>query len=291
MDELLILFIETYFTEEFQEEIIKSFDLFDFYEYNQAYQGFIDIASSQGTISTDDLKDQFVQELNNKLDFVLDQHTIKVTAETTLQQKNQILASLGHLQKLEDYTGIIRMLESFESDEEQLATIISDCTLMDKTEIMTLIVSFSPSILSTLKEYIYQKEEATPKYQSRSDIVSNLKLYSKFTNGNTIGSQLAKNGALLGQRFFEYLPYVEDMFVVQNDHNATALNILSVLYMSIDGFNSPLLVYRKFSYTILQDLNLVSKVEAKLLEGISKYTEFKKAHHESIKLFEIGTTA
>lgn len=291
MDELLLIFLDTYFTDEYAEEVSKSFDLFDFYEYSQAFSGLIDIANDQGTISTDDLKDRFVLELHVKLDYILQQHTIKLIPEATLTQKNEILTSLGHLQKLEDYTGVIRLLESLENDEEILSTIISDSTLMDKTEVMSIIESFSPSVLTSLKQYIYTQEDSVPKDTPRFDILTNIKLFSNFVNGNALGVKLVQSGVLVGQRFFEYLTFIKDDIVVKGQEDLTVSNILSLLYISTDGFNSPLLVYRKYSYNILQDLNLVSKIEVKLLEQISKYTEFKKAHHESSKLLQTGTTA
>jgi hypothetical protein len=292
MDELLSTFLDTYFSDELKEQIMTSFDLFDFYEYRQAYSGLMDIMNEHSNVSSDNLQDRFIQEVHSKLNYMLEQHTIKLIDDATLSQKNQILTSLAHLQKLQDYTGVIRTLETFADDYEQLAIIISDSTLMDQSEVQSLIESFNPSILQTLKQFIYQKEQEFKQTDEPNiKLMQNLKLFDKFSEGKGISSAFVKNGSLVGDRFSTYLKFIEHADLVGTDDDAAALNILSLLYMSIDGVNSPLLVFRKYSFHILRDLNIVSRVESKLLDYIGKFTEFKKAHHESLRLLETGTTA
>ncbi len=289
MDELLSVFIETYFSEESQESIHKCFGLFEFYEYNQAFSGFIDIANMHGNVSSDTLKDQFTSELHSKLDYVLEQHTIKMVDTATIENKIEILTSLAHIQNLEDYSGIARTLETFASDEEQLASILSESTLMDETEIMTLISEFSPSLLVTLKKFVEIKEqERANANEPHYDVIKNMRLFCQYSSDNTVGAVLSKSGILLGDRFETYLNYTADAFeeLLQTNKSPDTLaaNFLSILYLSVDGLNSPLLVYRKYSLQLLKDLQLVGEVEVKLLEHISKFTEYKKVEHEKTKL-------
>lgn len=292
MDELIATFLDTYITEEFREDVLKSFDLFDFYEYNQAYAGFIDILTNQGNISNDELKDSFVKELHTKLDYILEQHTLKLIESATIAQKNDILSSLAHIQKLEDYTGIIRILESFANDDEQLSIILSDATMMDQTEVLSLIESFNPSTLSRLKDFIYQKEdESKQSGEVQLNLLENLKLFNTFANKESLGALMLKSGTLLGDRFITYYPFIEDDIAVKGDNDQTALNFLSVLYLSADGYNSPLLVYRKYSFQVLKDLNLVSVIEVKLLDLIGKYTEFRNNHNEAKRISQVSAAA
>lgn len=285
MDELIGAFLESYLTDEFREEVERSFALFDFFEYNQAYSSFVDLLNDQSNISSDEMKDRFVNELNDKLDYMLLQHTIKLVDTATTYERNEILTSLAHIQKLEDYTGIIRILESMIDDYETLAIILSDSTLLGKEDILLLIESFDPSMLRTLKQYIYQKEEeAAVSDEVSLNLVDNFKIFCLYAGNKHIGANVLQNGVLIGDRFGTYLPYVQEYLVTPNDVEATALNILSLILLSIDGYNSTLLVYRKYSYQLLQDLNLVSKVEVKVLDHIAKFTEFKKVHHEKIRL-------
>lgn len=285
MDDILALFVETYYNEQQADDINKALDLFDYFEYNQAFPGLIDIVAEQSATSNENLIDSFTAAINQRLNFLLEQHTVKLVDEATIDQKNQILNALGHLQKLQDYSGVIGVLESLEDDTEKLTNILSDHVLMDQTELMTLIVSFSEDLLTKLKEYIYAVEDATPSEDepARLDIVSNLKLFNEFTEGKTIAAVAMQDGSRVSERFSTYLAFFKDE-IVTKDTDQTAANLLSVLFMSIDGYNSPLLVYRKYSLSILNDLTLVSKVEVSLLNLIASYSEFKKVKHEATRL-------
>lgn len=285
MDDILALFVETYYNEQQADDINKALDLFDYFEYNQAFPGLIDIVVEHSATSNENLIDSFTAAINQRLNFLLEQHTVKLVDEATIDQKNQILNALGHLQKLQDYSGVIGVLESLEDDTEKLTNILSDHVLMDQTELMTLIVSFSEDLLTKLKEYIYAVEDATPSEDepARLDIISNLKLFNEFTEGKTIAAVAMQDGSRVSERFSTYLAFFKDE-IVTKDTDQTAANLLSVLYMSIDGYNSPLLVYRKYSLSILNDLTLVSKVEVSLLNLIASYSEFKKVKHEATRL-------
>ena len=285
MDDILALFVETYYNEQQADDINKALDLFDYFEYNQAFPGLIDIVAEHSATSNENLIDSFTAAINQRLNFLLEQHTVKLVDEATIDQKNQILNALGHLQKLQDYSGVIGVLESLEDDTEKLTNILSDHVLMDQTELMTLIVSFSEDLLTKLKEYIYAVEDATPSEDepARLDIVSNLKLFNEFTEGKTIAAVAMQDGSRVSERFSTYLAFFKDE-IVTKDTDQTAANLLSVLFMSIDGYNSPLLVYRKYSLSILNDLTLVSKVEVSLLNLIASYSEFKKVKHEATRL-------
>lgn len=292
MDELLQVFLESYFSEEMQDEIAKSFDLFDYFEYTQAYQGLNDIAHEHGSVDTNELQDRFINEINVKLNYILKEHTIVLIDTATISQKNEIITALGHLQKLQDYSGVLITLESLSSDEEQLSSILSESTMMDETEIMSLIESFDPSMLRTLKQFAYQKEdELEQSTEANYNLITNFRLFNSFCKCKSIGTALVANGTLTGAKFSTYLSFVEDNLLVPKNIDETAMNIYSVLLMSIDGLNSTLLVYRKYSLNILKDLSLVSAVEAKLLNLIAQFTEYKKVQHETYRLSEKGTTA
>lgn len=283
MDELLQVFVETYFTEELQEEIKMSFDLFDFFEYQQAYTGMIDIAMNQSNQDSSMSQDLFLRELNAKLDYCLEQHMLKTTDECSLSDKNQILRALAHIQNLEDYTSIIRTLESFEPDEVQLAEILSDLTTFDVTDVMLKISEVNPLMLQQLKKFIYSKEQEETPDQAKLPLRDNMRLFIKLFGDQSAGAQLFAYNILLGEKFTTYLSYVEDNLVGTSDEN-TALNILSLIYLTTEGYNSPLLIYRKFSYRLLQDLNRVSRVEVHLLNAIARFSEFKKIEEEKAKL-------
>lgn len=284
MDDIIVVFCDTYLSDEYKAEVFRSFQLFDFFEYRQASQGFIDILNDANNISSDDLKDRFTQELHDKLDFMLNEHTVKLTDEATIHEKNELLYAFGLIQHLEDYTGVIRILESFEDNETQLSLILEDLCVLDQTQIMMIVESFQPKILATLKAFIYQKESEETTIDDRdAKILRNLRQFFGVHGKDNIAYKLIEANMLVGARFTTYLPYVEGNLVEENN-DATALNILSLIYMSIDGFNNPLLMYRKYSYQLLHDLNKVSAIEVLVMRLMAKFNEAKDVQNEKDRL-------
>lgn len=282
MDELLQSFVSTYFTEELQQEIRRSFSLFDFFEYDQAYSGFIDIIMNESNLGGDAMRDLFIEELHRKCNFVLDQHELELSEETTIPEKNEFMQALAQLQHLEDYTGVIRTLENMEQDEIQFAQIVSELSMLSETQVLSLVVNFNPRVLKILKEFIYSKESETPA-EPNAKLIANLRMFDAVFGQNHIGYHLMRAEVRLNERFESYLSYVKDELVVEDDEQC-ALNILSLIYLSNDGFNSPLTVYRKYSHHLLQNLDRVSRVEVKVLNLLGRMNERKQAEDEKARL-------
>lgn len=287
MDDLIHLVLETYFSEEAQEEIRRSFDLFDHFEYSKVYADLGTLACLHGQESSDSIVDRFNALVKEGLDDVLKEHTIVLIPEATIKDRNEICLALAHIQDLQDYTGIIRILESFQSDDIQLARILADMSMYDESRILELIQSFESKVLEILKSYIYEKEKAQPQkddYIARS-VRDNFLLFTKLFGNATTGSKMLESSVVMGERMATYLTFFQDDLVSQSDEE-TALNILSVIYYSCDGYNSPLLLYRKYSNYILQDLVRVTRVENNVMALISKFLEFIKAEDEKARLLQ-----
>lgn len=287
MDELLQIFVDEYFSEDFKIEANRSFGLFDFFEHKTAYNGMIDIVMNESNLDGNAMRDQFTQQLHEQLNYILEQHTIKLVDTATIFEKNEILLALAHVQDLEDYTGIIRTLETFESAEVQLASVIAEMSVLDEHQVISLVFSFNPRTLQILKDYIYKKEEAT-QVSSTPDPkqIQQLRFYDRVFGSESLGMRMVIAGIRVGERFEAYLDHVQDVVVTDNEET-TAQNILSIIYMSVDGLNSPLLVYRKYSYRLLQDLDKVSRIEVVILNLIAKLTEQKKADDEKARLSQV----
>jgi len=255
------------------------------FEYKDPCGVFIDLLNNANFKSNEDLYDTFIIEVNKILDFILKEHEIIVTKETTLYEKNELLSSLLLIQDLEDYTPIARVLESLEPDADQLSSILGDLCMLDQTKLLEIIEWFNPNILFKLKEFVAIKEELreTSNDNNNLDLISGLRLFFKCFEGFSLGKILLENNCIIGAKFADYLKFVESD-IIMDSNEVTALNIYSVLIISSDGYNTPLLTYRKHSYELLQDLNKVSKIEVILLQLISKFEEYRKAQSEQNRL-------
>lgn len=279
MDEILKDYIESTFNFEMKLEIYKSFNLFFDYSLENFEEDFIEITMLESKTAKEDNQDRFIILLNEKIDFIVRAHQLKLSEEATLEQKNELLRALFRLQSLEDYTGVISILETTESNLEKFAIIIADISNLDEATVHELVISDDFTLLASLKSYIYLKEDSEYQEVNESEeVVEQAKHFFKFFDGDYVGRRLAKS-VLLGQRFESYLPFIEDSIVVP-DNDETAINILSIIYISSDTFNDPLNSYRKHSLRILHDLNAVSKIEEHVIGLIGKFEEYKKVKSE-----------
>lgn len=285
MDDLINDFLIATFSPEYQDEVKRSFSLFEAFEHDNAYQGFIDMIMNESNLDRGSMGDMFNEELHRQLNYVLTHHSLTLIDTATTYEKNEILKAFSDFQYLEDYTSIIRTLENLDPDEVQLSSILTDLCMLDQYKIMELMQSFNPRLLKTMKTFIYKKEESEKKegFDNDPKLLKNLRLFGKVFGKDNLGAQLVRGQIIVGEKFETYVNFIQENVLGAND-TETAVNILSAIYMSSDGFNSPILVYRKYSYELLQDLDKVSKIEGQILNLIATMEEHRKAEDERVRL-------
>lgn len=88
------------------------------------------------------------------------------------------------------------------------------------------------------------------------------------------------NGALPSQLFENYLPYIEGYFqnaVDKKDIKSIACDVLSLLYLSCDGYQNPFDVYKQNSNRLFTGLTFITKVEVAVTNLIGEFSSFKSA--------------
>lgn len=286
MNELISEFVASQFTPELIEDILRSFELFEVFNSQDHEEKLIDVLTDSN-LTPIDQKDGVFKAIHAIVNHILEAHTIETYNDTPLHVKNEILSALFLVQHLEDSTPFQIALESHENDEEILAFIISQLSSLEVTDVMTAIASFRPSVLKMLKQYLVSKEqeENIPKVEKYIKILKDLKAFSK--KDDLIGLKLTESGMLLGQNLQTYASFVQGIDI--GDVDTLAWNILSLLYMTPDGFNSPILAYRRHSHIFFEDMSVIGMVENKLAMHLNRFNEYQKALHEKIRLSEAGS--
>lgn len=277
MEEIIDSYVSETFSSELQDQIRRSFSLFDAFEFRDVEGNYLDILATASYQNASDIQDLFINELNRKLDHLLLEHTLKLTSEATIFEKNEILTAILFLQMLEDSSAVITLLESLEPDDEILSIILSDHSMLEQTQVMTLISEFDPIFLKTLKNYIYNQESqrALDTTEDFLKVKDNLVYFLKYFKENTLAFQLVKAEVFIGASFVDYMRFIAKETLSGTD-DEVAMNLLSILMMSIDGYNSPLLVYRKYSDKLFKDLNRISVIEGILIAKLSEFNEYRK---------------
>lgn len=278
MDELIAEFLLHTCTPEYSHEAYRSFKIFADFEYPDVFSSFIDILTNESFTTSEQLRDEFHSELHKKLNYILEQHNLKLISTASIRQKNEFLTALYMLQGLEDYSPVIAVLESLETDEVKLTSILEDYCQLDMTEQLTLIADFSPITLDRLKDYIEQQATIKAEQAEYRDLIPPLKAFFKLFGKNNIGYVLIDNDVKPGQPLETYLGYIDN--IVASSIDQTALNVLSLIYLTKESLRSPLTVFNQHSLQMLKELTLVSKVEPLLIRMTAKVDELLKAQQQ-----------
>lgn len=277
MDETLVGYINTAFSPELQEQIFKSFDIFGKFEFTNVEEDFIGMIMNASYTHSEDLHDNFLILLNEKLDFVIKQHKLKVSDDASIGQKLELCNGLYRIQSLEDYQPLMLTLESMETNEDKTISILSDITNFSEVELMDLIEEVNPIFLVTLKSFIMTKDIDEPIVES-DDLVTKAKYFFSLFEQNTIGRNLAAF-VLIGQEFNQYLKFISEEIVAGTNQDI-ALNLLSVMVLSKDGYKNPLILYRQICGDLFTDVNKIAQVEEFLIKFLNQYNEYLKVQDE-----------
>jgi hypothetical protein len=284
MNELISEFINNYFTDEVIEDLRQAYDLFEVFS-NQDHEEKIIDALTNSNISTTDQKDAVLKAVHDVADSILDAHTIKTYDDVCLSVKNKILTALFLIQHLEDSKPFLIALESQDNEEEILAFIISELTNIEPCDVMLSIADFRPSLLVNLKKYLESMQVDTEQTDSVDKYVSILKELKDYTKQNDlIGLKLTESGMLLGQRLFTYASFISDIPV--NNIDSLALQILSLIFMTAEGLNNPIVTYQRNSHLFFDDAMMMGKVENSISSQLANFNEYRKALHEKNRLLE-----
>jgi hypothetical protein len=286
MDETISIFIESNYTPEMQAIFVKSFNLFDAFNHNEAYLELFDIFNDESNIGTDGMVFRFNNKIKEELDYLLEQHGIRLSSEATLQFKTVLLDALFRIMYLEDYEPIERQLETFNSDEEKLSNILADIAGIDSFQIQTQLEEVSETNLIRLKQFIQTKKTVDTLEFIDLDLKKAFVSFIKFSQSQEkehIAGAFVKSGGLIGARFKTYMRYLSDDMISSTD-SQTAWNILSVIMLSQNGYKSPIENYRKISLDILPDLTAARKIEVEITKILSSYDEFKRVQDAKDRL-------
>ena len=276
MDELITEFLLCTNSPEYNNEVYRSFKLCNQFEYPNVYSPFIEILANESYASNDQLQDQFDFQLHVTLNEILKQHNLQLSNEATLIQKNDIIEALYTIQGLEDYSAIETVLNTLDTDEVKLAIILEDYCSLDRTEILSVIEFFNPVTLELLKVFINDKQKSIEDNSVEKSLIPTFKLFIQLYGRDNIGALLINNGIKLGYDLNLYLGYIDNI-QAQTD-SQTAVNVMSLIYMTPESLNGPLTIFNQYSLNMLHDLTLVGRIEPLVIRIINEVNEYIEAN-------------
>lgn len=279
-------YIQTHFTEQFQSELLGSLVLFDAFDHARAYEPFPDILFDTTRDENEVVRLQFMAAINDGLDYLLQEHRILAFDEVDIGTKNQILSVMYRIQHLEDPVPALRILETDLSDEEQLARIVAEYSVLSEEQILEAVASVDSSTITLMRDYLYQQEahlkEPDPPSVSKEKtlILENLSDFFAVHGQDNLGYEMLSNGIQPGHVVRLYYPYIHEHLVVDDDRQ-TAKNLLSFFFLASDTYNDPLPVYRKYSDSLIHDHPKIVRIEALFTQLLNDLRNYQKAKHDA----------
>lgn len=284
MDELIASYIENTFHPDLNDTIHRAFALMESFELPDYESEFIDLLMVEDLDLPQNTQDHFTTILHKKLDEILHAHLIKPLEAAHLHEKVGLLTALFNVQHLADYTSIINTLEASYDDLERLSEVLSHCCEMTPLAIENIIDEFNPSILETLKTYIYGVERDTKTILTdevllRRKIIQNLRLFKEFmenknNSATPLGLFMLESDAMVGQDLELYVPFI-DAQLKHTNYPKLAVDVFSLILLTEKGYLNPLGEFKKCSGWLLDDLTAISKVDPLIVSLSSAFDKFK----------------
>lgn len=285
MNELIDSFISDMFTNEYIDNIRKSFSLFEAFEHQNAYSGMIDAITDEGIESRENRADRFSAALTQELDYVVGQHLIALTPEATIADKILILDALYRVQHLENYVAYESILSTEDDTIDKMAAILEELTTVDQGYFLTILQSVDDRAIKLLSDFVNHKT-VIKNEPIKPEILNRVKLVTEVLGKETLGAIMIDGGMKPGYPIELYLPYVENDIVDEVEDSKTVLNILSVLYMADIDETNILNLYREVGERIFKSVQMVGRMESQVLTIINKVTEARNIQNEKARLLK-----
>lgn len=291
MELAIELYIKQTYHPDLAASMFAAMELFERFDVNDYETDLLDLLMDADNRQQADLQDSFISKIRHNQDYILKQHYLELADDATLSERNIFIEALNTYQNLADYSNIIDILYSDDTDSEILIRIFASLTELSEDRVFTLLEKYDDLLLSTLKEFANTKESFKPSDLEEYDdtekkLLANYNLFKKFiTDKPALGFTLLSSGVLVNQPIDNYLSmFDEDMFykvVTMNNLSGSmpptkiALDLLSVILLSSDGYANPLETFRKISNKLIPHMGTLMAVDTVITRGISEFEAFK----------------
>lgn len=271
-------FIDSFFIEDNKKIILESLDILEDLEIEYS-NALISIMMAQGDMDNAKLIDDFRNNIENTITEALKLHGVVLSEEANLDFKNKILHSIINLAFYENKEDLSAILESSEEPNYKFSELIDHVCELDLMAIFSKIESVDPNIFSKLSQILNRSmikidESELEKQSFRNNIISKLKDIKAFTKyDKALGFTLVNSNIILGSDFNQYASYADKHFEYLNI-DETAIEVFVLLTMSKEGFEQPLITFRKYSQNLFSDLDKITKVDVKLNHLVLAYEKY-----------------
>ena len=204
-------------------------------------------------------------------------------AEPTLDECNEVAQFLYIIQNLEDYDTVSYRLNAEDTPKRIIVDLIEQYSLLSKPRIMEIIEGVDYKFIESLKNFIEDKV-SDEKEHIDTKHVTYIKTFFEYIGEETqcLGKDFYDRGylnvtleELTNLLTYDLADYLDKNIV--NKAGQTALDVLSVLIVTKDNYDMPLMKFSKFNHLFTSKLDNVTKLTGIMMSMLGDFNMFMNA--------------
>lgn len=285
LSETTIQYIDYTYQEELKRVIYTSFNLLEAFGLKFYEDKYTNLISREDTIDNDTKRDTFLLLLKKDIIKIIGEHYIFLSegVEVTLTELNEITHFLYIIQNLEDYTEVSYRLFGEGTNRHILVELISSLTILSKVRLLEIIEHVEETLIKSLKMFISDKEELKPQEVIEKERIEYVNHFFNFIDKHDcLGLRLYSSGytnltlrELIDLIPFDVQKHIDNLSLT--NAGQAALDILSVLIITKDNYNLPMLKFNQNSGIFTTKLENVTKYSNVILHMLNDFTQHLEA--------------
>lgn len=233
-----------------------------------------------------DIRTIFISRVVQELDKLLTDHFIYLDedAEPTLKERVEIALFLSLLQDLENPEQAAYRVNGYGSPKTILVDLISVYSTVPRFRAMELIANVDERLIQAMAAMLNDKTEQVGNDIHQRELWR--RFYSFINGSDCLGVRLHKEGyfgltleEILSLSRFSLQEYLNQAATTRIPQ--AALDVLSLLYICRDTYETPLLGFDKNSTTLLSEYEHITRVRGVMTAIIGDYTLWLKTYEQA----------
>jgi len=288
ISELTRFYVESTFIDSMKLLIYTAFELFErmgvkFYE-----DDLLDILTQEESLASEDKQELFIRLIMLHLEDILNAHdiTLNESSEVNLEELIEMVSFIYLFQNLEDYELSLYILYSEKRSKEKLIELMNFYSIkLKEYRLMEIIESVSDNLIEAMIAMIEDKYYSNEVQPINHHYHKTLEHFFGFIEyHDCLGYELYQKGYvnmtledLKNLVPFDLSEYLNNVY--KKDKAKTALDVLSLLMLARDSYETPLLKFKQHAYEFfdyLDSITILHDIIAKILDDFYIYLEVKQ---------------
>lgn len=285
-------YIEHSYTDSQKLLLLNGFSLLETFNFNGGFyeDKYINLIS-RDDITNDTKQLTILMEMQSDILDVIKQHKIKInTTDISLSVLIEIAQTLLLISNLEDYSDVCYRINGTSGNRILLIDILQRYSTLSRLKLMEVIEDVDTDLIETIRELSADALNADTETISEKHRLYVQRFFEFTENAPCLGLTLLEKGyssTLTLEDLSNILPYSIMSYVEQNEPKnqlQVYLDILSLLIITRDDYDLPILKLKRLSYIFSADLLLINRVSDFILRIMNDFGLHLEAHKQGDKL-------